>query len=98
LLFPSFIEGYGMPLVEAFAMKTPVLASNLRVFEEIANDIPDYLDPLDGPGWIERILEFARPDSPARAAQLGRIGRFKEPTWDEHFERVDAFLDSLNRS
>jgi glycosyltransferase involved in cell wall biosynthesis len=96
LLFPSFVEGYGMPLVEALAMKTPVLASHLSVFEEIANDIPDYLDPLDGPGWIERILAFAQPDSPARQAQLSRIERFKEPTWEEHFERVDAFLESLN--
>lgn len=98
LLFPSFVEGYGMPLVEALAMKTPVLASNLRVFEEIAGDIPDYLDPLDGPAWIERILDFARPDSSAREAQLRRIEHFREPTWDEHFERVDTFLESLNRS
>lgn len=98
LLFPSFVEGYGMPLVEALSAGTPVLASDLGVFREIAGDIPEYLDPLDGPAWMTRIVDYARADSPAREAQLSRIGRFKEPTWVEHFACVDAFLESLSRS
>ncbi|WP_429494005.1 glycosyltransferase family 4 protein [Paraburkholderia sp. RAU6.4a] len=95
LLFPSFVEGYGMPLAEALALKVPVLASDLDVFHEIADDIPDYLDPLDGPGWLARIQDYARPDSPERAAQSTRIERFREPTWAEHFGRVDRFLETL---
>lgn len=97
LLFPAFVEGYGMPLVEALALKTPVLASNLMVFEEIAGAIPDYLDPLDGPAWIERILAYTKAGSPERDAQMKRIADFKEPTWDEHFTHVDRFLDALAR-
>jgi glycosyltransferase involved in cell wall biosynthesis len=95
LLFPSFVEGYGMPLAEALALKVPVLASDLDVFHEIADDIPDYLDPLDGPGWLARIHAYTRTDSPEREAQLTRIERFQEPTWAEHFERVDGFLETL---
>lgn len=45
LVFPSFVEGYGMPLVEALMLGVPVLASDLPVFHEIASDIPDYLAP-----------------------------------------------------
>jgi glycosyltransferase involved in cell wall biosynthesis len=95
LLFPSFVEGYGMPLAEALALKVPVLASDLDVFQEIADDIPDYLDPLDGPGWLARIQAYARANSPERDAQLTRIERFREPTWAEHFEHVDGFLEAL---
>ncbi|MBB5509972.1 glycosyltransferase involved in cell wall biosynthesis [Paraburkholderia sp. JPY681] len=95
LLFPSFVEGYGMPLAEALALKVPVLASDIAVFHEIADDIPDYLDPLDGPGWLARIQAYAQPNNPERDAQLSRIERFREPTWAEHFERVDAFLETL---
>ncbi len=51
LLFPSFAEGFGMPLVEALLMGTPVVASTLPVFREIAGTVPDYLSPIDGPGW-----------------------------------------------
>lgn len=95
LLFPSFVEGYGMPLAEALALKVPVLASDLEVFHEIAEDIPDYLDPLDGPGWLARIKAYALADSRERSAQLGRIKCFREPTWAEHFEHVDSFLEAL---
>jgi glycosyltransferase involved in cell wall biosynthesis len=96
LLFPSFVEGYGMPLAEALALNVPVLASDLDVFREVAANIPDYLDPLDGPGWMARVHAYARADSPERAAQIKRIESFREPTWVEHFEHVDAFLSALN--
>ncbi len=98
LLFPSFVEGYGMPLAEALAHGVPVIASDLGVFREIAADIPDYLDPLDGPGWQRRVLEYARPDSAARAAQCERIPRFHAPTWAEHFGIVEGFLASVHRN
>ena len=38
LLFPTFAEGYGMPLVEALSVGTPVIASQLPVFREVAGE------------------------------------------------------------
>nr|WP_218627484.1 glycosyltransferase [Caballeronia sp. dw_19] len=95
LLFPSFVEGYGMPLVEALELQVPVLASDIDVFHEIAGDIPEYIDPLDGLGWIAQIKEYMQPESRARAAQLDRAKHFRPPTWTTHFERVDDFIGSL---
>ncbi|AMU07735.1 hypothetical protein A2T82_00730 [Burkholderia cenocepacia] len=97
LLFPSFVEGYGMPLAEALAARAPVIASDLAVFREIADDIPDYLDPLDGPGWISRIESYSRDNSAERNAQLARIRRFREPTWAEHFRSVDSLIEALRQ-
>lgn len=92
LLFPSFVEGYGMPLVEALAHGTPVLASNLPVFKEIAGDIPDYLDPLDGPGWKKAIMDYCNPSSTRREAQLIRLEGWQAPSWERHFAIVDDFM------
>lgn len=95
LLFPSFAEGYGMPLVESLMLGTPVIANHLEVFDEIAGAIPDYVNGLDGPGWIRAIEEFAAPGSPRRAAQIARMAGFQVPTWDSHFEHVQSLLEQL---
>jgi glycosyltransferase involved in cell wall biosynthesis len=93
LLFPSFAEGYGMPLVEALSIGTPVIASNLSVFQEIAGDIPEYIDPLDGKVWMEMIIEYTQSHSKKRLEQTIRIKNFLSPTWNDHFNRIEKFLD-----
>ena len=92
LLFPSFVEGYGMPLIEALAAGVPVVASNLAVFREFAADIPDYADPLDPQQWLALIKEYSSPISTKRAAQLERMRTFVLPTWDRHFALLESLL------
>lgn len=92
LLFPSFAEGYGLPLIEALALKTPVIASDLNVFKEIAGDIPEYIDALDAVSWQNTILEYTNKNSPKRNQQLQRLANFKIPSWTQHFKQVDEFI------
>jgi glycosyltransferase involved in cell wall biosynthesis len=92
LLYPSFVEGFGLPIAEALSLRVPVIASDLAVFREFAADVPDYVDPLDGRGWLALIEDYARPDSIRRAAQTERMSAFIAPTWAQHFEHVDRLL------
>jgi len=96
LLFPSFVEGYGMPLAEALGAGLPVIASDLGVFREIAGAIPEYLSPLDGPGWQRAIEDYERPDSVRRDDQLKRLAGYVAPSWNGHFEAVDRLLARLS--
>lgn len=96
LLFPSFAEGYGMPLVEALSVGTPVVASHLGVFNEVAGDVPDVLSPIDGEGWLQAVLDYSAPVSPRRAAQLQRMATYRTPTWDDHFVVVQELLEQLH--
>ena len=95
LLFPSFAEGFGLPLAEALALGVPAICSDLPALREVGQKVPDYLDPLDGAAWRAAVLDYARPDSLARRNQLNRMPGWRAPTWDEHFAKVEEMLASL---
>ena len=92
LLFPSFVEGYGLPLAEALALGVPAICSDLPALREVGGDVPEYLDPLDGLGWRRLILDFAEHDSRMREAHLRRISNWAPPSWERHFSLVDPWL------
>lgn len=95
LLLPSLAEGYGLPLAEALACATPVLCSDVPAFREVGSDVPEYLDPTDCRVWRDAILEYARPDSARREAQLARLRTWSRPSWHCHFAVVEAALREL---
>lgn len=92
LLFPSHVEGFGLPLAEALASGIPVIASDIPVFREIAAEIPDYKSTLDGCGWLELIEDYAGPGSVLRERQLQRLKDFKPTYWEDHFRILEAVL------
>jgi glycosyltransferase involved in cell wall biosynthesis len=93
LLFPSFAEGYGLPLIEALTLGVPAIASDLPVFRETSGNIPEYLNPLDEAAWLRCIEDFSESSSPARSAQLRRLTHFKAPTWGSHFATIEDLLE-----
>jgi glycosyltransferase involved in cell wall biosynthesis len=86
LLAPSLIEGFDLPVAEAGALGTPVIASDIDVHRELAPDAT-LLDPLDGPAWLAAIEAAVRSPSP-------RTPR-RSPTWAEHFDIVRLALAPL---
>ena len=94
LLLPSFAEGYGLPLAEALAQGVPALCSDLPALREVGGNAPEYLDPLDGLGWMRAVRDYAAPGSARRAAQVARIAEWRAPTWGTHMDAALAFIDA----
>lgn len=45
VLYPSFNEGFGLPILEAFASEVPVITSNINIFKETAGSAALYINP-----------------------------------------------------
>lgn len=56
--FPSFYEGFGIPILEAFAAGTPVIASNIPVHREIAGDAALFFDIDRSDELAEKIYQL----------------------------------------
>lgn len=50
-VFPSRIEGFGFPPLEAMSCGTPVAASDIPALREVLKDAPQYVRPDDVAGW-----------------------------------------------
>jgi glycosyltransferase involved in cell wall biosynthesis len=61
LVFPSLIEGFGMPIIEAYARGIPVLTSNVTSMPEVAGGLSDLCDPEDTASIAEGLLRLAHP-------------------------------------
>ncbi len=97
LLFPTFAEGFGLPVVEALQRGVPVIATDLQVFREFAGDYPEYLDPLDAAGWLAAIDEYRKPGNRRRERRVAALTAYRDPTWSEHFARVDDLMRRVDR-
>lgn len=95
LLCPTFAEGYGMPIAEALAQGVPVLCSDIPAHHEAGGTAPEFLDPLDGLGWLQAVRDYAGPASPRRTAQLARMRDWRAPDWGTHFDAVAALLERV---
>jgi len=83
LVLPSFIEGFGLPVLEAMACGTPVVCSRAASLPEVAGDAAEYFEPSsaeDLAAAIERVLNSTERQTELRQKGVERAKGF---SWDE---------------
>ncbi len=95
VLLPSDREGFGLPLVEAMACGTPVVASRIPALSEIGGDAAVFCTPGDIPSWVEvvtRLLEEKARDERAwqarRDACVRQAARFDWKTYADQMTNL----------
>ncbi|MFP6581921.1 MAG: glycosyltransferase family 1 protein [Candidatus Hydrogenedentota bacterium] len=95
-VFPSLYEGFGFPVLEAFACGCPVITSNTTSLPEVGGDVVEYVDPMEVLD-IARGIEAVIGDTDY-ARDLGRRGheRMRLFDWSETArETVDVYRSVL---
>ena len=91
-VFPSWIEGFGIPLLEAMSYGTPIIASDRGAIPEVVGDAAVLIDAEDDEGLARALHEvLTRPETAARlrAAGAARVSQF---TWRRSAEQTLAAL------
>ncbi len=93
VLVPSHDEGFGLPVVEALAHRTPVVASDLPALREAGGTFAKYASSPDS--WHSLVTLLLDPAE--QAAVRHRFGRYDPPSWDRTAEVLQAELAKLAR-
>ena len=88
LVFPTLEEGFGYPVVEAFASETPVVASDIPVMRDVAGDAAILVDPMDAPGLARACRESVVHRSELVELGKKRVALFSVPAFVARMERV----------
>ena len=93
-VLPSLMEGFGIPLLEAMACGTPIIASDIPVFREVAADAAVYFDPHDGEALADAMLGILEEDVRQPLIGIGhrRVQRF---SWDTAAQQMSGIYRSL---
>ncbi len=88
--YPSTYEGFGLPILEAYACGTPVVTSTASCLPEVAGDAALLVNPTDVDA-LAAALHRAATDEPLRATLLARgFKRVNTFTWDNAAKQLMA--------
>jgi len=95
LVFPSFFEGFGIPLVEAMRAGVPILSSNRTSLPEVGGDAALYFDPEDLSAMTDAMKQIDADE--ALRSKLQEIGltRGRTFSWDRTAEGVWNVLEEV---
>jgi len=97
LVFPSLYEGFGLPVLEAMACGTPVVASNASSVPEVGGDAAFYFDPVDVDAMIEAIRRLLRDHELQDGARVQGLARAAEFSWGMSAANTEAVYDAVLR-
>jgi len=96
-VFPSLYEGFGLPVLDAFASNSPLLLSNVTSLPEVAGDAALYFDPQSTEQMANCMLEVA--SSETKRTQMIEAGkqRLLQFSWENTANQVIDIFEQIGQ-
>lgn len=95
LVYPSLYEGFGLPVLEAMTLGTPVITSNSSSLPEVGGGAVAYVKPKDYSDIKKKMKYMVQhPDYAKRLKSRGKI-QSKKFSWNQSAETVYNFIEKL---
>jgi glycosyltransferase involved in cell wall biosynthesis len=90
-VYPSYYEGWGLPIAESLRYGKMCLSSGTSSMKEVGGDLVDYFSPYDSEGLLDLIEKYLDPAELKKAEQKIKKN-YKETTWDMTYNQVKEIL------
>lgn len=95
--FPSWVEGFGLPILEAMACKTPVLAANISAPAEVAGDAALLADPFSVDALSAALLRLDAEEGLRHDIIAKGLQRIHDYSWAESAKQtLELYRDLVN--
>ena len=94
-LYPSFAEGWGLPVSESLGYGKPCLASNATSLPEAGAGLAVHLDPLDFESWHDTILAWSADDRVIDAMARNIAAHYQPTSWSQTSAALAGHLRNL---
>jgi glycosyltransferase involved in cell wall biosynthesis len=92
LAYPSIYEGFGFPVLEAFAAGVPVLTSNVSSLVEVAGEAAVLVDPADADAIAAALSELVADEDLRAVLSAAGVARASRFTWEATARATAAVL------
>jgi glycosyltransferase involved in cell wall biosynthesis len=95
IVYPSLYEGWGLPVAESLAFGKFCLVSNAASLPEVGGELVEYIDPLNIPGWAERILWYHEHPEAVKTWETKISREYDPPRWRDSASSIIQSAASL---
>jgi len=95
-VYPSFVEGFGLPVLESMACGAPVVCSNTGALPEVGGDSAMYVDPYDVESIMQGLREaLANDDTRTERIEKG-LEHVKNFSWKETARQIMQVFEEMS--
>jgi len=94
-IYPSLLEGWGLPVGESLAFGKPCIASNRSSIPEVGEEFAEYFDPTDLRECYALVETYSFDDSYLKARERFISDKFRPRLWRDVAAEISAVLDSV---
>ncbi len=95
MVYPSLYEGFGLPVLEGFASRIPVITSPTTSIPEVASDAALYADPLESIDITAKMQMIAEDEALRETLTQKGLSRVEQYSWnrsaEEHLKLFETF-------